>query len=187
MSVLTQQVLKLNSNWQPIDTSSAETAFENMCRGAEMGLDTTTMLALGWQDWLQLPIRDGDSLIKTVRGPVRVPTVVVCMRYDGRNVKRPRLSTQAVAERDGYVCQVTGEYAPDGNVDHGIPRSRGGKDTWENLRWMRRDLNSLKANRTLEEMGWEPIRKAHTPKPLRPEQWIRPQHPDWVPWLTRRN
>lgn len=183
MNVLTHPVLKLNKLWQAIDTTNVETAFMDLCRGAVMGLDTSTMDAVGWEDWIRLPVRENDEAIQTIRGPVRVPTVVLCARYDGRKQKRPKLSNQAIAERDGYVCQITGDYAPDGNVDHGVPRCRGGKDTWSNLRWMRRDLNSKKADKTLEEMGWRPIKPAVEPKPLWPEQAIVPKHPDWVRFL----
>jgi 5-methylcytosine-specific restriction endonuclease McrA len=149
-----------------------------------MGLDTETMLAIGWEDWIKLPIRQTDQAIQTVRGPVRVPTVVLCVAYAGRKEKRVKLSPRTVGERDGFTCQITGQYAPDGNVDHDLPRSRGGKDTWENLRWTRRDLNSKKGNRTLAEMGWKPIRPAKAPRPQMPEQWIKPNHPDWVRFLA---
>ena len=186
MSVLTHPVLKLNRLWQAIDTTCVETAFNDMCRGAVMGLETTTMDAVGWDDWVRLPVRDGDEAIRTIHGPVRVPTVVLCASYAGHREKRPKISRQAIKERDGCVCQVTGQYAPDGNIDHDIPRSRGGKDTWENLRWMRRDLNAKKKNHTLAEMGWKPIRRAEQPKPLKPEQWIRPAHPDWVRFLAKK-
>lgn len=183
-TALERPVLKLNKAWQVIATTTAQVALENLCRGAEMGLDTTTMRAVGWKEWLVLPIRPEDAVIQTVRGPVRIPTVVVCIKYAGRQEKRPKLSNQAIKERDGAICQITGEHAPDGNVDHGIPQSRGGKDTWENLRWMSRDLNSKKADRTLEEMGWKPIRKAEAPKAVPMERAIKPLHPDWEHFLV---
>ena len=183
MNVLTHPVLKLNKLWQVIDTTCVEIAFNDLCRGAIMALDTSSMDAVGWEDWIKLPIREHDEAIQTVRCRVRVPTVVLCVRYAGRKAKRPKLSNQAIAERDGYICQVSGVYAPDGNVDHDIPRSRGGKDTWNNLRWMRRDLNAKKADKSLAEMGWQPIRRAIEPKPQWPEQAIPPLHPDWVRWL----
>lgn len=183
MSILSHQVLKLNKLWQAIDVTNVETAFMDMCRGAIMGLDTENLRPMSWAEWITLPIRENDEVIQTVRGPVRVPTVVLCVAYTGRRPKRPKLSNQAIKERDRCICQVTGEYAPDGNVDHGVPKSRGGKDTWENLRWMKRELNQKKNDRTLEEMGWKPIGPAKEPKSLLPEQFIRPLHPDWNHFL----
>lgn len=184
MNVLTRQVLKLNRLWQVIDTTNAETAFMDICRGAVMGLDTGSMKPMGWEKWIKLPIRPDDDVIQTVRGPVRVPTVVLCVVYSKVKPKRPRLTKRAIKERDKCICQVTGEFAPDGNVDHGIPASRGGKNTWENLRWMKKELNSKKGDKTLAEMGWKPIREARAPRELLPMQVIRPEHPDWQMFLT---
>lgn len=185
-NVLTRSVLKLNKLWQAIDTTIVETAFMDLCRGAVMGIDNTTMEAIGWDAWIKLPIRDGDEAIQTVRGPVRVPTVILCVSYEGRKQKRPRLSNKGIRDRDHGICQITGEPAPDGNIDHDIPVSRGGKNTWQNMRWIKRDLNARKGNKTLAEMGWRPIRPAEEPKPLWPEQAIEPRHPDWVRWLKPR-
>ena len=187
MNILTQQVLKLNKLWQAIDTANVETAFNDLCRGSIMGIDTTHMQPVSWTEWLALPIRDSDQTIGTTRGLVRVPTVVLCVAYTGRKPKRPRLSNQAIKERDGCICQVTGQFAVDGNVDHDLPVSRGGKKTWENLRWMRKDLNARKADKTLAEMGWKPIRAAKAPRALLPEQFIQPLHPDWVHFLVQKS
>jgi 5-methylcytosine-specific restriction endonuclease McrA len=48
--------------------------------------------------------------------------------------KRPKLSAKNIRERDGHRCQYTGQLLkPDeGSLDHVLPRSRGGADTWEN-------------------------------------------------------
>jgi len=185
MNVLTRQVLKLNKLWQAIDTTNVETAFMDICRGAVMGLDTGSMKPMGWDEWIQLPIRENDDAIHTVRGLVRVPTIVLCVKYTKRKPKRPKLTNSAIGKRDKYICQVTGEYAPPGrgNVDHDIPRSRGGKDTWENLRWMRSDLNAKKGDKTLAEMGWKPLGDARAPRELLPEQFIPAIHPDWGMFL----
>ena len=182
---LNQDVLVLNRLWQVVGVCQLRTTFENMCRNAIMALDTSSMKPMTWDEWIKLPIRATDQVIQTVRGPVRVPTVVLCVSYQGRKPKRPKLTAKAIAERDGYVCQVTGEFAPEGNVDHDIPRSRGGKNTWENLRWMRRDLNAKKADRTLAEMGWKPLRAATKPKAKTPEQAIEVRHPDWKMFLKK--
>jgi len=188
MNALKQPVLKLNKKWQVLkDISNVQTSLENLCRGAEMGIDTDTMRAIGWDEWLKLPIRETDLSISTVRGPVRVPTVVLCVRYEGRQLYCPpqRPSNRDIRERDGAICQITGKFDPNGNVDHDIPVSRGGKDTWSNLRWMCRELNSKKGNKTLAEMGWSPIRPATVPRKLAPELVIKPLHPDWRPFLLK--
>jgi 5-methylcytosine-specific restriction endonuclease McrA len=74
-----------------------------------------------------------------VRGPVRIPTVICKSKYADMPDKTPKLSKRnrrkAIGDRDGKVCQYTGRYAPNGNIDHITPRSKGGKNTWENMVW----------------------------------------------------
>ena len=41
----------------------------------------------------------------------------------------------------------------DGNLDHVVPRSRGGADSWENLVWSAKDVNQRKADRLPHEAG----------------------------------
>jgi 5-methylcytosine-specific restriction endonuclease McrA len=189
MNTLNDQVLKLNSKWQVLkDTATVQTALENMCRGAEMGIDTEQMRAIGWDEWITLPVRENDPYVATVRGKVRVPRVVMCVHYAGRELVRPpeRPKPGDIRKRDGAICQITGELAPDGNVDHDIPVSRGGQDSWENMRWTKRDLNSKKADRTLAEMGMKPIRPARKPEPTVPELVLQAVHPEWNIFLKKR-
>jgi 5-methylcytosine-specific restriction endonuclease McrA len=98
--------------------------------------------------------------------------------------RRPKLDNRGIRERDKAICQVTGQYAPDGNVDHMKPKSRGGaKKSWENMVWMKRELNSVKGNRTIEEMGWKLIRRPEKPKEKDICLLIPPRHPDWLMFL----
>ena len=56
------------------------------------------------------------------------------------------LTRRAVFARDGWTCQYCA--APAENLDHVIPRSRGGKHTWENVVAACRRCNAKKENRT---------------------------------------
>ncbi len=184
MNALTQPVLKLNRLWQAIGECFSETAFLDLCRGAVMAIDTTDMRAVGWEDWIRLPIRESDLSIGTMRGPVRIPRVVLSVQYAGRPVVKPRCDHGGIRQRDRAVCQVTGEYAPDGNVDHLVPVSRGGaRRSWRNMAWMKRDLNARKGNRTLVEMGWKLIRSPQEPRALIASLLIKPKHPEWEHFL----
>jgi 5-methylcytosine-specific restriction endonuclease McrA len=184
MNVLRQQVLKLNRLWQALDVTTVETALADLCRGACMALDTETMRAVGWDEWITLPIREDDDALVSVRGPVRVPRIILCVRYEGRPKVRPALDNAGIRRRDRSICQVTGEYAPDGNVDHLMPVSRGGaKRSWRNQVWMKRQLNAQKGNRTLEEMGWRLIRPPQEPKSAPGYLLIEPNFPEWKPFL----
>lgn len=65
---------------------------------------------------------------------------------------RASLSRRAVMVRDDYECQYCGR--PAENVDHVVPRSRGGPHTWENVVAACKSCNSRKENRSLDEVGY---------------------------------
>jgi len=44
-----------------------------------------------WDEWITLPIRDGDNAVHTVRGAIRVPTVIVALNFAKVPKKRPKL------------------------------------------------------------------------------------------------
>lgn len=186
MNMLTDKVLVINKNWQAVDETTVMEALCDMCAGKATGIDMETVRAIKWDDWLKLPIRQGDKFIQSMRGPVRVPTVVGKFSYAKMPKRRPKLDNSGIARRDGKICQVTGEVAPDGNVDHLTPKSRGGKTkSWTNMVWMRKDLNSKKGNKTLEEMGWKLIRQPFKPEETEACRLIRPKHPDWETFLPK--
>lgn len=62
---------------------------------------------------------------------------------------RAPLSRRAVFARDGHRCQYCNR--PAENIDHVIPRSRGGEHVWENVVASCRPCNSRKENRLLHE------------------------------------
>jgi 5-methylcytosine-specific restriction endonuclease McrA len=115
-----------------------------------------------------------------------VPTVIVSTQYDRMPVHAPRVSRAAILARDRGVCQYTGEYVgrAGGNLDHVVPRDRGGRDSFENLVWSKQEINSLKANRLPHEAGLRLLRKPRAPAPLPAAATIREaRHPDWRHFL----
>ncbi len=132
-------------------------------------------------------MRDFDFAITTPKFRIRVPTVIVATQFAKMPIRVPRLSREAIFERDGGVCQYTAERVGKhgGNLDHVIPRDRGGRDTFENLVWAKREINSLKANRLPHEAGLRLLRRPKAPAPLPASAAIRDaRHPDWRHFLT---
>ncbi len=187
MSVLQDQVLVLNRNWQAIDVTDVETAFCNMSRGVCTGIDTETMRPVTIEEWMTLPVRESDKSIGTAHGRVRVPTVIAAVIYDKMPKRRPKLCAQSIRERDGNKCQYTGRVLKphEGNLDHVVPRSRGGKDAWENLVWSAKDVNQAKADKTPQEAGLKLLKQPKAPKELPAVLFIRPRpdKPDWNHFL----
>jgi 5-methylcytosine-specific restriction endonuclease McrA len=77
-----------------------------------------------------------------------------------------RLSRKNIMLRDGHQCQYCQKHLPvrDLNIDHVLPRSRGGADSWENLVTACRPCNLRKGRRTPEEAGMRLSRPPTTPR-----------------------
>ena len=92
--------------------------------------------------------------------------------------KRPKLCAKAIRERDGNRCQYTGRilHPNEGSLDHVVPRSRGGKDAWENLVWSAKEVNQRKADRLPHEAGLKLLSVPRAPKELPVSALIRNAH-----------
>ena len=64
-------------------------------------------------------------------------------------------SRSLILKRDENTCQYCGYKGPNLTIDHVIPKSKGGKDTWQNLVASCLDCNNCKDNRTPEEWALE--------------------------------
>ena len=169
-------VLVLNRNWQAINIRTPPEAFCQMATNVATALDielsdsgqAQVMRPVMWDEWITLPIRDGDNAVRTARRIIRVPTVIVAVNFAKVPKKRPKLCARTIRERDGNRCQYTGRllHPDEGSVDHVVPRSRGGADTWENLVWSAKDVNQRKADRLPHEAGLRLLAIPRAPKEL---------------------
>ena len=174
-------VLVLNRHWQAINIRSPADAFCQMATNAATALDIEGedhIRPVPWVEWLTLPVRAGDHAVQTPRGSVRVPTVIVAVNFARVPRKRPKLNARNIRERDGNRCQYTGVLLrPDeGNLDHVVPRSRVGADTWENLVWSAREVNQRKADRLPHEAGLRLLATPRAPKELPVTACLRNPH-----------
>ena len=188
-------VLVLNRAWQAINVRTVGLAVQGIMAGAATALDVDpdngAMRPVRWAEWLTLPVRPGDRALGTVRGPVRAPTVIVCARYDKVPLRRPAFSARAVRQRDGNRCQYTGRVLSpgEGSLDHVLPLSRGGANTFENVVWADRRVNHRKANRTPEEAGLRLRATPVAPRAVPATRSIRNLHgvAEWRPFVDDRN
>jgi 5-methylcytosine-specific restriction endonuclease McrA len=190
-------VLVLNRNWQAINVRTPQEAFCMMATNVATGLDIeypggieepadSSLCTLhsplftprAWEEWITLPVREQDAVVHTVRGEIRVPTVIVAVNYAKVPKKRPKLCARTIRERDGNRCQYTGRmlHPDEGSLDHVLPRSRGGKDTWENLVWSSKDVNSRKGDRLPHEAGLKLLSIPRAPKERLVSALIRNAH-----------
>ncbi len=91
------------------------------------------------------------------------------------------LTRRAVFARDGWSCQYCGAAAE--NLDHVVPKSRGGSHTWDNVVAACRRCNSRKENRLIEDAGLRLARR-----PVAPPDGFRLSlgrlEPEWEPYLA---
>jgi 5-methylcytosine-specific restriction endonuclease McrA len=115
------------------------------------------------------------------------PAIIVLKKYVRKKPLLPRFNFRGVFRRDFYVCQYTGISLPPNQltVDHIIPRSRGGKSTWENCVTASLAVNAAKADRTPEEAGLKLLRPATAPPDALALEYAVMQvvHPDWEPYF----
>jgi len=174
-------VLVLNRNWQAINIRTPQDAFCQMATNVATALEIdgeNSIRPVTWDEWITLPIRDGDNAVHTVRGAIRVPTVIVALNFAKVPKKRPKLCAKTIRERDGNRCQYTGKLLrPDqGSLDHVLPRSRGGKDEWANLVWSDKAVNAKKGNRLPHEAGLKLLTVPRAPKELPMTALLRNAH-----------
>ena len=163
-----KRTLVLNAGYEPLSIVSYRRAMVLVMNGRASVLE---------QD-LHHPVR-------TLMGEYERPTVIVLKRYvripHGRSVP---VSRRGVLRRDGHRCAYCQSSAS--TIDHVIPRSRGGDDSWENLVACCLKCNNIKGDRTPQEMGWS---IANPPKAPYGTAWLvrgieRPQ-PHWEEYLAQ--
>ncbi|MFP5334761.1 MAG: HNH endonuclease [Actinomycetes bacterium] len=159
------RTLVLNAGYEPLAVVSFRRAIVLVLTGKAV------VLAVD-----EHPVRAGAMVIER-------PSVILLSRYvrvpHGRAVP---VSRRGVLRRDGHRCAYCRRSAH--TIDHVLPRSRGGPDSWENLVACCVRCNNAKGDRTPEEMGW--VLQA-TPRAPRGHAWAlryaEPLHPLWVDYL----
>ena len=208
------QVLKLNSAWQAVGQSTVGKAIVDLAAGkSAMALDfeyekdeqgnyifdedgdpvpiREWARPVDWEEWITLPVRAGiDDAIRYAGGSksMRAPTVLIAKNYSKMHKKtfKGKPSKEAILLRDNFIDQYTGKKLrrDEATIDHVLPQSRGGPNTWENLLTTSKDNNSRKGNKLNSEIGFRPIRKPEAPRPIPLSYLIREiRHHDWKRYL----
>lgn len=148
--------LLLNQGFEPIKVISWQRAI--------------TLLFLGKVEVLE----EYDHGVRSVNLIIKIPAVVRLLRAFRRHARPVKFSRVNIYARDGYRCQYCGTKCTIDQLtyDHVVPRSRGGRTTWDNIVSCCYSCNSMKANRTPAEAGMA----------LR----TTPTRPTWVPAVQIR-
>jgi 5-methylcytosine-specific restriction endonuclease McrA len=165
-NVLMHQTLVLNRSWVPIHVTTVVRALVMLWNETARVVDPEDYRLYSWEEWIELPARDGMPCIRTARAHLRVPEVVALIHYDRVPLAAVTFSRRNVARRDHHTCQYCGAQpgAVDLTIDHIVPRAQGGPTSWTNCVASCVACNARKADRTPQQAGMR-LRKL----PVRPE------------------
>lgn len=184
---LDQPVLVLNRFWQPVHTCSVRRALKLLCLGHAQVVQTEGEDRFRTHDlgsWVEHSAREVvDDLIRTVRLAMRIPKIIVLALYEKLPRMEVRFTRRNVFLRDKFTCQYCAKVFPENdlNLDHVLPRDKGGRTTWENIVTSCIRCNTRKANKLPHESGMHPLRKPVAPR-WRPMFGIRENARSDVSW-----
>jgi 5-methylcytosine-specific restriction endonuclease McrA len=149
-------VLLVNRHYVPVTVATARRSLVLLYAGAASALDENGDTH-DFLSWRRLPVREHDDALAVVGGRLRIPRVLHLERYDRAPRFGVRLTRRNLLLRDSYQCQYCGKEpgVRELNVDHVVPRSRGGRDSWDNLVIACRPCNLRKGKNTPDEAGMQ--------------------------------
>lgn len=192
--MLEGNVLVLNRLWQAVNICSVRRAFCLLYLGQAQVVDAATgYQTFTYDQWFDFSknFPNGDTL-QGVNFRIGIPKIIVLLLFERLPRKEVKLTRQNVFERDNYTCQYCRQPfdRKSLNIDHVLPRNRGGKTSWENLVCSCIECNTRKGSRTPEEARMPLLRPPRRPR-LRPFLTHRAPanvpHQSWLHFLDFNN
>ena len=190
--VLSKAVLVLNRNWQPVQTCTARRAVHLLSIGHARVVQEDGEEKFETHDfdsWLNYSGRSPQpQMIHSVKIALRIPKIVVLSLYDKIPSKEVTFSRRNVFWRDQHTCQYCFQSFTEGelNLDHVIPRDKGGKTSWENIVTSCVKCNTRKGNKLPQEANMHPRNKPVAPR-WKPDFGIREKNQElaWADFMPQ--
>lgn len=173
-SGLNCSVLVLNKHYMAIRIIGAKRAFSLLCRDlAEVvSLEEGAYANYDFASWCEVSQfrrqfePDGHDWISTVNFYIAVPRIIRLLFYDRLPRRDVKFNRRNIFARDRNRCQYCGRRFPTSelSLDHVVPRSLGGKATWENIVCACTRCNVKKGGRTPRQAGMDLFRQPAKPK-----------------------
>jgi len=166
---MSKKVLVLNQDYSALTICSVEKAF-----------------ILVYLQKAELVSESQTHRLRSIAAAFPMPSIIRLHRYVHLPYKGVILTRQNIFKRDGHRCQYCGLHE-DLTLDHVMPKSRGGKSSWDNLVAACRRCNAKKGDYTPEE-----AQMALRQKPYRPSfiMFLRDFsghiEEDWHPYLSKK-
>lgn len=193
---LETNVLALNKLFLAIHVMSVKRAFCLLVKGlAEVvSIEDGQYATYDFESWRELSAyrathfrRQDDDWIRTVTDEIQVPRIIRLLSYDRLPKQTVKFNRRNIFARDNNQCQYCGKKLPltDLTLDHVVPRSQGGKSTWENIVCACLTCNIRKGGRTPREANMHLIRKPEKPKrsPMLAQKLTNRKYETWKSFL----
>lgn len=161
--------LQLNSTYEPMSFVDIEQALKLYFRGKIDIIST----------W--------DEKISWINGSMKLPAIIKLNRYVKYVQRRSAFDRLTLFRRDQFCCAYCGKAKSIDQltVDHIVPKSQGGPNTWLNTICCCRNCNSYKENRTPEQAGMKLLFNPFVPDlGLKNDLYkIQEHHSDWKMYI----
>ena len=122
-----------------------------------------------FEDWRELSSmmdKEPSGFIHTPHFRIAIPDVITLRSFDGLPKSEVKFTRRNIYEHYGYKCTYCGfKFATSElNLEHVIPRSRGGKTDWANVVTACIPCNLKKGNRLPDEAGMKLLVQPSKPK-----------------------
>jgi 5-methylcytosine-specific restriction endonuclease McrA len=164
--MLNQSVLVLNQNYEPISICSAKKA--------------VILIFLNKAS----TVENYNSAIRSVSVEIPYPSVIRLNRFVKKPFQKVSLNRKNIIKRDKHTCQYCGKNHQPMTIDHVIPKSLGGGESWENLVCACIRCNGKKGSRTPDQAGMKLVRSPKKPTHLFYLQYlVGSSHNSWNDYL----
>ncbi len=165
--MLSQGVLVLNRNWIAVHVCSVKRALTLLCQdyARVIGDDYQIHDFQSWRELSQAVEQNDNRFIHTPSFRLLVPDVILLTGFSRMPPRTVKFNRRNIYMRDHYTCQYCGirPHKEELTIDHIIPKSKGGKSTWENVVLACQKCNTKKGSYSLKDCGMKLLREPKRP------------------------
>jgi 5-methylcytosine-specific restriction endonuclease McrA len=176
-SPLDASVLVLNKLFMAVHVISVRRAFILLCKelAEVVSMEDGQYATYDFQSWREVSEyrlnnfqfrEEDDDWVRTATTQIQVPRVIRLLDYEKIPRHTVKFNRRNIFARDNNQCQYCGKRYPTSelSLDHVVPRSQGGENSWENIVCACIDCNVRKGGRTPKQAHLSLIRKPEKPK-----------------------
>ena len=165
------KILCLNKNYIPIRVTSIYNAIGKLYCGLAEAIIVKdgTFTSYSFDEWLEKSLEDtwpeDQKFIQAVKQRIAHPSVIRYINYEKIPKVTLKLNRISIYSRDDYTCYICGKTFGESklSIDHIVPLSRNGKNSWENMISCCKPCNWMKGDKLLSELNIKPKFTAYKP------------------------